>query len=63
TCDALGAEMWGMYLGMQLAWSQGHLQVECDSKMLVDMITGKVKINGKLATLVRRIQKLLKLNW
>ncbi|GAU42748.1 hypothetical protein TSUD_77850 [Trifolium subterraneum] len=65
TCDALSAEMWGMYLGMQLAWRQGFhlLQVESDSKTLVDMITGKVKINGNPPTLVVRIQELLKLNW
>lgn len=31
-CDAFCAEMWGMYLGMQLAWRHGfhHLQVESD---------------------------------
>ncbi|CAJ2653897.1 unnamed protein product [Trifolium pratense] len=65
TCDALSAEMWGMYLGMKLAWSQGfhHLEVESDSKSLVDMITRKVKSNGNPPTLVRRIQELLKLNW
>jgi len=46
--------MWGMFLGMQLAWRQGfhHLQVESDSKTLVDMIKGNVKINGKAPTLV-----------
>jgi ribonuclease HI len=65
TCDALSAEMWGMYLRMQLAWRYGfhQLHVESDSKTLVDMITGKVKINGNPPTLVRRIQELLKLNW
>ncbi|PNX70532.1 hypothetical protein L195_g057487, partial [Trifolium pratense] len=57
--------MWRMYLGMKLAWSQGfhHLKVESNSKSLVDMIVGKVKINGNPPTLVRRIQELLKLNW
>jgi len=65
TYDALCAEMWGMYLGMQLAWRQGfhNLQVESDSKTLVDMITRKVKFNGNPPTLIRRIQDLLKLNW
>ncbi|GAU41583.1 hypothetical protein TSUD_271920 [Trifolium subterraneum] len=65
TCDSLSAEMWGMYLGMQLAWRNGfhHLQVESDSKILVDMIMGNVKINGKPPILVCRIQELLKLNW
>jgi ribonuclease HI len=64
-CDALCAEMWGMYLGMQLAWRHGfhHLQVESDSNTLVDMITGKININGNPPTLVRRIHELLKLNW
>jgi ribonuclease HI len=54
-----------MYLGMQLAWRYGfhQLHVESNSKSLVDMITGKVKINGNPPTLVRRIQELLKLNW
>jgi hypothetical protein len=40
-----------------------HLQVESDSKSLVDMIMRKVKFNGNLPTLVRRIQDLIKLNW
>ncbi|PNX73414.1 ribonuclease H [Trifolium pratense] len=64
TYDDLSAEMWGMYLGMELAWRQGfhHLQVESDSKSLVDMITRKVKFNGNPPILVRRIQELLKLN-
>lgn len=57
--------MWGMYLGMQLAWKHGfhHLQVESNSKTLVDMITGKMNINGNPTTLICRIQVLLKLNW
>ncbi|MCH97348.1 ribonuclease H protein, partial [Trifolium medium] len=60
TCDTLCAEMWGMYLGIELAWRQGfhHLEVESDSKTLVDMITGKVKINGNPPTLMCRIQDL-----
>ncbi|PNX76496.1 ribonuclease H [Trifolium pratense] len=64
TYDAFSAEMWGMYLGMQLALRQcfHHLQVENDSKSLVDMITGKVKFNGNPPTLVCCIQEFLKLN-
>jgi hypothetical protein len=57
--------MWGMYLGMQLAWRYGfhQLHVESDSKTLVDIITGKVKINGNPHTLVRRIQELFNHTW
>jgi ribonuclease HI len=65
TCDALCAEMLGMYLKIKLAWRQGfhHLQVKSDSKALVDMIIGKIRIDDNPLTLVRRIQELLKLNW
>jgi ribonuclease HI len=65
TCDALFAEVWGMYLEMLLAWRQGfhHLQVKSDSKALVDMIIWKIRIDDNPPTLVRRIQELLKLNW
>jgi hypothetical protein len=55
----------GDVFGMQLAWRQGfhHLMVESDSKLiLVDMIMSNVKINGKLPTLVHRIQELMQLN-
>jgi hypothetical protein len=64
TCDALVAEMWGMYLGMDLAMRQGmtHLQVDSDSKLLVDMVTGNCTINGNIPTLVRRIRDLKRMN-
>ncbi|KAK2418936.1 TMV resistance protein N [Trifolium repens] len=47
SCDALHAEMWGMYIEMDLARRQGitHLQVESDSKVLVDMVTGNCKVD------------------
>ncbi|WJX23886.1 hypothetical protein P8452_13068 [Trifolium repens] len=65
SCDALHAEMWGMYLGMDLAWRQGitHLHVESDSKVLVDMVTNRVKLDGRTPTLVLRIKHLLALSW
>jgi len=48
TCDAFHAEMRAMYLGLELARRQGitHLQVESDSKVLVDTITRNCNING-----------------
>jgi hypothetical protein len=50
---------------MQLSWRQcfHQLQVKSDSKIQVDMITWKVKINGNPPTLVHCIQGFLKLNW
>ncbi|CAJ2630361.1 unnamed protein product [Trifolium pratense] len=64
-CDALHAEMWGMYTGMEMARRQGytHLVVESDSKLLIDMVTGRCKLNGKAPILVNRIQDLSNLQW
>jgi ribonuclease HI len=65
SCDALHAEMWGMYIGMDLARRQGitHLQVESDSKVLVDMVTGNCNVNGNIPTLIKRIRYLKNMNW
>ena len=52
--------MWGMYIGMDMARRQEitHLHVESDSKVLVDMVTGKCNINGNVPTLIRHIRDL-----
>ncbi|CAJ2642097.1 unnamed protein product [Trifolium pratense] len=44
-CDALQAEMWGLYLGLDMAWREqfSHLIVENDSKILIDMISDDFK--------------------
>ncbi|MCH88942.1 ribonuclease H protein [Trifolium medium] len=64
-CDAFHAELWGMYLGLDMAWKERipQLIVESDSKVLIDMITDNCKFNGVVPTLVRRIRNLLALNW
>ena len=62
TCDALYAEMWGMYEGLRMARRQGFSQlVESDSKLLVDMVTENCKINGVVPVLIRRIRDLIEL--
>ncbi|GAU24368.1 hypothetical protein TSUD_390770 [Trifolium subterraneum] len=65
TCDALHVEMWGLYLGLDMAWREhfSHLIVESDSKILIDMISDNFKFNGNIPILVQRIMKLLKMNW
>jgi len=66
-CDAFHAEMWAMYLGLELArkWGITHLQVKSDSKVLVDMITGNcnININGSAPTLIQRICDFKNMNW
>jgi ribonuclease HI len=65
SCDALHAEMWDMYIGMDMARRKGitHLQVESDSSFLVDMVTGKCNINGNVSTLIRCIRDLKNVSW
>jgi len=60
-CDALHAEMWGLYLGLDLTLSEGlsHVIVESDLKVLIDMDTNNCKINGTIPSLVRSIQEIL----
>jgi ribonuclease HI len=64
-CDALHAEMWGLYSGLELAWQVGvsHLCVEGDSKLLIDMVTNNCKTNGTTPSLMRRIRNLLDRSW
>jgi len=64
-CDSFHAEMWGMYLGLDLAWRETttHLIMESDSKILVDMITENCNFGGTTPTLVKRIRQLLSLSW
>jgi ribonuclease HI len=61
----LHAEMWGMYIGMDMAQRHGitHLQVEDDSSLLVDMVTGKCNINENVPTLIRHIRDLKNMSW
>jgi hypothetical protein len=54
SCDALHAEVWGMYTWMQIARRQcfAHLILESYSKLLIDMITMSYKLNGKTSILI-----------
>jgi hypothetical protein len=57
--------MWGMYVGLELARRKGvtHLIVESNSKILIDMVTGRCKLNGATPILLRRIQELISMDW
>lgn len=64
-CDALQAEMWGMYLRLELARREqiSHLIVQSDSKILIDMVTNKCIFGGNVPVLVKHIHKLLHHDW
>jgi hypothetical protein len=53
-----------MYIGMDLARRKGitHLQVESDLKVLVDIIMGNCKGNGRIPTVIRCIPDLKNIN-
>jgi CBS-domain-containing membrane protein len=57
--------MWGMYLRLNFAHQHEirKLNVESDSKVLIDTVTKKNNFNANIPTLVRRIRQLLQLNW
>jgi len=57
--------MWGLYLGLDMAWREGisHLIIESDSKVLIDMVTDNCKINGTIPSLVQCIQEILRREW
>ncbi|GAU30478.1 hypothetical protein TSUD_18580 [Trifolium subterraneum] len=40
-----------------------HLQVESDSKVLVDMVTKQCNVNGNIPTLIKCIHDLKNMNW
>jgi ribonuclease HI len=65
SCDALHAEMWGVYLELEMAWRDHipQLIVESDSKLLIDMITYKCNLGGTIPILMKRIHNLLSLDW
>jgi ribonuclease HI len=56
--------MWGMYLGLELAWRDviSQLCVESDSKLLIDMVTNNC-MNGTTSVLIQFIQNILNRNW
>ncbi|GAU31578.1 hypothetical protein TSUD_54010 [Trifolium subterraneum] len=60
-CDAFYAELWGMYLGLDMAWKERipQLIAENDSKILIDIVTDNYKFRGVVATLVQRIRNLI----
>jgi ribonuclease HI len=62
--DALHAEMWGMYLRLEMAWREhiSQLIVESDSKILIDIVTENCKFSGSVPMLVQHIRKLVSLD-
>jgi len=59
------ATMWGMYLGLEMAWRKhiSQLIVESDYKILIDLVTENCNFSGSVPILVQRIRKLLALDW
>jgi hypothetical protein len=54
-----------MHLRIDMTWKQWitHLHVKSDFKVLIDMVTEIINLNGSTFTLVRHIEQFLTLNW
>lgn len=65
TCTALHAELWGMWIGVEMAYQSdiAKLIIGSDSKTLVDMLTSDNDDPKLSTTIVKRIQELLASDW
>ncbi|XVF34174.1 hypothetical protein REPUB_Repub18cG0035900 [Reevesia pubescens] len=63
--NILGAELWGIFQGLQICWNKGYRQVEVetDSIMATKQITGMITAFDTNENLLREIKGLLQRNW
>ena len=64
-CSAPLAELWGVYYGLVIAWEKGisRLEVEVDSKMVVEFLTMGIGETHPLSFLVRLCHGFLTRDW
>jgi ribonuclease HI len=64
-CTSVGAELWAIANGLQLAWSKGFRKIilESDSSLAVDLITNDKVIIDKNYNLIMQARYFLAKNW
>ncbi|CAI9095026.1 OLC1v1030878C1 [Oldenlandia corymbosa var. corymbosa] len=64
-CSITGAEMWGLYQGLKLAWDLGYreVEVEVDNLSVVQMLSEGNRQPGSHIGLLRAIKELLSRSW
>ena len=64
-CSAPLAELWGVYYGLVIAWEKGisRLELEVDSKMVVEFLTTWIGNANRLSFLVRLCHGFLTRDW
>ena len=64
-CSAPLAELWGVYYGLVIAWEKGisRLELEVDSKMVVEFLTIGIGDSHPLSFLVRLCHGFLTRDW
>lgn len=64
-CSAPLAELWGVYHGLYVAWEQRvtRLELEVDSKMVVEFLTTRIGDTHPLSFLVRLCHGFLSKDW
>ncbi|XP_016178430.1 uncharacterized protein LOC107620837 [Arachis ipaensis] len=64
-CSAYMAELWGLYLGLEMAWTLGFrkVKIEIDSQAVINSVTQNRKFLDDGSMLYCRIQELMERNW
>ncbi|KAK8597906.1 hypothetical protein V6N13_095300 [Hibiscus sabdariffa] len=63
-CEVFGAELWGVWSGLQMAWAKGfrRIIIEVDSLDVVRVLQ-EDRRQGHICTLILHIQMLLRRSW
>lgn len=63
--DALSAEMWSIWKGLDLAWNRGcrRVALESDSKEALSLIRRRDQKNHPLEALIQKIREILRRDW
>ncbi|KAL9422188.1 hypothetical protein AB3S75_034454 [Citrus x aurantiifolia] len=64
-CTITGAELWGLFQGLQLAWNIGirQLLVEVDSRCITEILATDTNYPNANSSLIQGIKRFLNMEW
>ena len=64
-CSSVTAELWAVYIGLQLTWDRGYRKVilESDSSVVVGLMNGDKVSMDRNCTLIMKIRDMLDRAW
>ena len=65
SCSSVTAELWAIYVGLQLTWDRGYRKVilESDSRVVIGLINGDTVSRDRNFNLVLKIKGILGRDW